>query len=300
MMPMILMAALAGALLLGGVPALALAEEAPPEQPLEAQIEDEQAEPVEVVEDEALPEEASPEAGVEEETEPLEAVADEAGPLDANSGGTVSVYRLFNRRTSEHLYTTSRSEYEGLPRKTHGDWMWEGAAWIAPKKSSTPVYRLYNGGLGDHHYTTSKGERDSLVKKSGWRNEGVGFYAVRRGSNSGVEVDRSVQCTIPAGTYRGTTTVSYDSENNVQYRKMKEVTLIVGRDGRFEIRDPNSYAGENLTRYSGYISGHSVEYKQKGWDYTDTLSFSFTGGSKPYIDMMSTYVIFWEYRLYRV
>ena len=347
MMPMILMAALAGALLLGGVPALALAEEAPPEQPLEAQIEDEQAEPVEVVEDEALPEEASPEAVVEEETEPLEAVADEAGPLDANSGGTVSVYRLFNRRTSEHLYTTSRSEYEGLPRKTHGDWMWEGAAWVAPKKSSTPVYRLYNGGLGDHHYTTSKGERDALtrkgwryegiafysddskrvplyrvyngrlkagqhhyttskgerdplVKKSGWRNEGVGFYAVRRGSNSGVEVDRSVQCTIPAGTYRGTTTVSYDSENNVQYRKMKEVTLIVGRDGRFEIRDPNSYAGENLTRYSGYISGHSVEYKQKGWDYTDTLSFSFTGGSKPYIDMMSTYVIFWEYRLYRV
>ena len=300
MMPMILMAALAGALLLGGVPALALAEEALPEQPLEAQIEDEQAEPVEVVEDEALPEEASPEAVVEEETEPLEAAADEAGPLDANSGGTVSVYRLFNRRTSEHLYTTSRSEYEGLPRKTHGDWMWEGAAWVAPKKSSTPVYRLYNGGLGDHHYTTSKGERDPLVKKSGWRNEGVGFYAVRKGSNSGVEVDRSVQCTIPAGTYRGTTTVSYDSENNVQYGKMKEATLIVGRDGRFEIRDPNSYAGENLTRYSGYISGHSVEYKQKGWDYTDTLSFSFTGGSKPYIDMMSTYVIFWEYRLYRV
>ena len=121
--------------------------------------------------DEALPE------------EPLESAADEAGPLEANSGGTVSVYRLFNRRTSEHLYTTSRSEYEGLPRKTHGDWMWEGVAWVAPRKSSTPVYRLYNGRLraGQHHYTTSKGERDSPVRKSGWRNEGVGWYGISGG-----------------------------------------------------------------------------------------------------------------------
>lgn len=138
-------------LLLAIVPARAFADEASPEQPLE-------------------------EAVVEDVEEPLEAAADEAGPLEANSGGTVSVYRLFNRRTSEHLYTTSRSEYESLPRKTHGDWVWEGVAWVAPKKSSTPVYRLYNKGLGDHHYTTSKGERDALTRK-GWRYEGVAFYS---------------------------------------------------------------------------------------------------------------------------
>ena len=118
----------------------------------------------------ALAEEAEP------TDEPLEAVADESDPLEVNSGGTVNVYRLYNRKTSEHLYTTSKKEYDTLPYRTHGDWMCEGVAWIAPKKSSTPVFRLYNKGLGDHHYTTSKGERDALTRK-GWRYEGVAFYS---------------------------------------------------------------------------------------------------------------------------
>ena len=109
--------------------------------------------------------------------EPLEAaVTEEAESLDANSGGTVNVYRLYNRKTSEHLYTTNKAEYDSLPFKTRGAWRWEGVAWRAPKKSSTPVYRLYNKGLGDHHYTTSKKERDNLTRK-GWRYEGVAFYS---------------------------------------------------------------------------------------------------------------------------
>ena len=123
--------------------------------------------------DEASPEEQPLEAEADEQ-EPLEAAADEADPLDANSGGTVNVYRLYNRSTSEHLYTTSRTEYDSLPSK--GPWTQEGVAWVAPKKSSTPVYRLYNKKLGDHHYTTSKGERDALTR-SGWRYEGVAFYS---------------------------------------------------------------------------------------------------------------------------
>ena len=94
-----------------------------------------------------------------------------------NSGGNVNVYRLYNRVTSEHLYTTNKKEYDSLPFKTHGEWVWEGVAWVAPKKSSTPVYRLYNPRSGDHHYTTSKKERDSLIRNSGWKSEGVAFYS---------------------------------------------------------------------------------------------------------------------------
>ena len=119
----------------------------------------------------ALADEASP------DEEPLEAAAvDEAEPLDANSSGNVNVYRLYNRKTSEHLYTTSKKEYDTLPTSSRGQWAQEGVAWVAPKKSSAPVYRLYNRGLGDHHYTTSKGERDALTRK-GWRYEGVAFYS---------------------------------------------------------------------------------------------------------------------------
>ena len=297
--------------------------------------------------DEALPEEQPLEATVDEQAEPLEATVDEADPLDANSGGTVNVYRLYNRKTSEHLYTTSLTEYNELPYTSFGTWRREGVAWVAPKKSSTPVYRLYNKKLGDHHYTTSKkerdsltrkgwkyegvafysddskrvplyrvyngrlkagqhhyttskGERDSLVKKSGWRNEGVGFYAVRKGSNAGVEVDQNVRCTIPAGTYRGNQSVSYDPENNPYYSTHEEITLVVRRDGSFEIRDPNGLYGENLTRFSGYISGTSVEYKCKGWEWTDTLIFSYHGGSRPYVEISSSYVGFSSQIVYLV
>ena len=95
----------------------------------------------------------------------------------ANSGGNVNVYRLYNRVTSEHLYTTNKKEYDTLPYKTRGNWVQEGIAWVAPKKSSTPVYRLYNPRSGDHHYTTSKGERDKLVRNYGWKSEGVAFYS---------------------------------------------------------------------------------------------------------------------------
>lgn len=132
------------------------------------------ASPLPALADELAP--ADEQLGLAEGEEPLEYAADEAEPLEANSGGTVNVYRLFNRRTSEHLYTTSYGEYGSLPRKSNGDWMWEGVAWVAPKKSSTPVYRLYNRGLGDHHYTTSTKERDALTRK-GWKYEGVAFYS---------------------------------------------------------------------------------------------------------------------------
>ena len=91
--------------------------------------------------------------------------------------GEQFVYRLYNWRTSEHLYTTNKKEYDTLPTQTKGDWEREGVAWIAPDSSSTPVYRLYNKGLGDHHYTASENERDTLIKKYGWNDEKIAFYS---------------------------------------------------------------------------------------------------------------------------
>ncbi len=91
--------------------------------------------------------------------------------------GAVPVYRMYNRRTSEHLYTKSLTEYNSCGQDNYADWRGEGIAWFAPNSSKTPVYRLYNRGLLVHHYTSSKAERDMLVNRHGWRNEGVAFYS---------------------------------------------------------------------------------------------------------------------------
>lgn len=90
---------------------------------------------------------------------------------------TRQVYRLYNTRTSEHLYTTNKAEYDTLPSRGNGDWRQEGVAWTAPVKSAAPVYRLYNAGLGDHHYTANKAERDNLIANHGWRDEGICWYS---------------------------------------------------------------------------------------------------------------------------
>ncbi|MGO4974062.1 hypothetical protein [Bifidobacterium boum] len=86
------------------------------------------------------------------------------------------MYRLYNRFTGEHFYTSSSVERDSLVKV---GWRSEGTGWVAPK-SGAPVYRLYNPYVagGDHHYTMSVKERDALVK-AGWRAEGTGWYAVK-------------------------------------------------------------------------------------------------------------------------
>ena len=83
----------------------------------------------------------------------------------------VPVYRMYNPITSEHLFTTSESEYDSL---TAHDWRQEGVSWSAPTKSGKGVYRVYNPGLGaigrmSHHYTSDYAEAADLVANHGWR-----------------------------------------------------------------------------------------------------------------------------------
>ena len=46
-----------------------------------------------------------------------------------------------------------------------------------------PMYRLYNPNSGEHFYTKAIGERDSLVR-SGWRAEGIGWYAPEKSAST--------------------------------------------------------------------------------------------------------------------
>ncbi len=87
------------------------------------------------------------------------------------------IYRLYNPKTKEHLWTASKNEYNVLA-KSHG-WKQEGVAWYAPD-SGKPVYRLYNPKSHDHHYTSDANEVKILSTKYGWTKDNNGkavFYS---------------------------------------------------------------------------------------------------------------------------
>jgi len=86
---------------------------------------------------------------------------------------TVTMYRLYNPNSGEHLYTANTTERDNL--KSIG-WKYEGIGWFAPASSGKPVYRVYNPNNGDHHYTMDSQERDYLVS-IGWKDEGIGWYS---------------------------------------------------------------------------------------------------------------------------
>ena len=110
------------------------------------------------------------------------------------------MYRLYNRWTGEHLFTSSASEASNLRGL---GWSYEGVAWHAPL-SGTAVYRLYNPYSGDHFYTTSASEYRQLGG-IGWRQEGVAFHSA---GSSGVPVYRLFNRWLTQGTHLFTTSAS--------------------------------------------------------------------------------------------
>lgn len=85
----------------------------------------------------------------------------------------IALYRFYNRRTGDHMYTVSATE---RLRLIASGWKAEGITCYVPKKSLTPVYRLYNRSSGDHMFTRSEAERQAMIS-AGWKYEGIGFYS---------------------------------------------------------------------------------------------------------------------------
>lgn len=94
------------------------------------------------------------------------------------------VYRLYNIATSEHLFSTNKTEYDNfvaLCKQDQDFWIGEGIDWLAPYKaegSYTAVHRLYNPALGamghsSHYYTSDATEMANLIANHGWRDDGV-------------------------------------------------------------------------------------------------------------------------------
>ncbi len=82
------------------------------------------------------------------------------------------VYRLYNRWTYMHMYTTDKGEYDNL---VAAGWTGEGTAFNADSSGDWPVYRLYNKWSGEHLFTASTSERDRCVS-AGWTDEGTAFW----------------------------------------------------------------------------------------------------------------------------
>ena len=82
----------------------------------------------------------------------------------------IDVYRLYNKSSCAHYYTTSRDEVE---RKCNYEgWTNEYARWTTPRENvygTIPIYKVYNEKL-DKWLFTKRSEAEKLVndKKSGW------------------------------------------------------------------------------------------------------------------------------------
>jgi hypothetical protein len=111
----------------------------------------------------------------------------------------VSMYRLYNRWSGEHLFTASADEYAFLASI---GWTQEGIAWKSPSASDTPVYRLYNPYSGDHFYTSDKTEYDYLGS-IGWNQEGISFYSAD--TTTGIPIYRLFNKWLTQGTHLFTT-----------------------------------------------------------------------------------------------
>ncbi|EFL44509.1 repeat protein, partial [Fannyhessea vaginae PB189-T1-4] len=90
------------------------------------------------------------------------------------SNGLVTMYRLYNPYSHEHLFTTDIMERDNLIPL---GWKYElavGGVYLHGEKGG--VYRLYNPTTGEHHYTMDEEELANCVK-AGWVNEGVKFFS---------------------------------------------------------------------------------------------------------------------------
>ncbi len=122
----------------------------------------------------------------------------------STDGYREAMFRLYNKWTGEHFYTSSKSERDNIVKE---GWTYEQIEWYAPTQLKTvPVYRLYNPYVagGDHHYTTSADERDYDIK-AGWKDEGIAWYSVPEDVEERVAVLRQYNPYAETGTHNYST-----------------------------------------------------------------------------------------------
>jgi C1A family cysteine protease len=111
--------------------------------------------------------------------------------LSAEFEEVTPVYRLYNAITSEHMFTTNKSEYDNFVKLCNENkdvWIGEGIDWLAPK-TGVAVHRFYNEALGamgrsSHYYSSNQTEIATLLE-NGWKDDGVANQ-IKSGGSVGI------------------------------------------------------------------------------------------------------------------
>ena len=107
----------------------------------------------------------------------------------------IPIYRMYNTKTSEHLWTKSKKEYDSCGKGSYVDWRQENIAWYSPNlKAPTSyaestqgnfvyVWRLYDKGrTGDHIYLTYGAEMKQYLANGWVVDKGAGFWTLKKGT----------------------------------------------------------------------------------------------------------------------
>ena len=94
------------------------------------------------------------------------------------------VYRVTHKDTKEHVWITSRAEYDDWAKNPK--WDGDGAAWVAAT-SGTPVNRLYNPKNNSDRIYSSNAKEIADLKAIGWTDEKILFYSTDK---TGIPVHR--------------------------------------------------------------------------------------------------------------
>jgi hypothetical protein len=193
--------------------------------------------------------------------------------------GSVPMYRLYNHKTDNHLYTISEDEKQNII-VNHPEWGYtlEGIAFYvysSPTAGSIPMYRFYNHTSDRHFYTLSEIEKTTLINGNLGPDISVGLWSDTRDGTkanpfkikanknySVLDTNNNVIAYVPAGTE---TRVDYDANGNLRVFGSVADTLIntqvffQATDGSnadmiFDVSQPNSsydhFRGRVSVRYS--------------------------------------------------
>ena len=140
----------------------------------------------------------------------------------------IPIYRMYNTKTSEHLWTKSKAEYNACGSGNYRDWRQEGVAWYSPSLKAPSdifsgtqgdyvyVWRLYDRGrTGDHIYLVAGPEMSDYLSDGWVVDKGAGFWTLRKGATiSGkttIPIYRAYNYRLGRGKHHYTpSTVEYD------------------------------------------------------------------------------------------
>jgi len=176
--------------------------------------------------------------------------------------GLVPVYRFYNRKGTDHFYTTSEIEKDSIINSGKSNWKYEYIAFYVPTsqlEGYLPVYRFLNKGGVDHMYTSSE------VEKSYLTGTGIGSS-----SNLGPEI------TVGILGYDK----SYSKDHSFRFQANESYTI---KDENGNVIATKSSGTETKVKYAGggnlrvygdgfeYIVDEEVNFDAADGDSSDTI-----------------------------